>query len=271
MKTLRSWASALSFLAVVAGHAPSIAAGAPGDLVAVRHPWVVPPPDPTAQAYFLDLKDGDRIETPLIIRFGLSGRGLAPAEVQAGKAGHHHLLIDFPIPRDLTKPLPFTDNYIHFGAGQMQTVLKLKPGTYQLALVLSDRNHVPYPVHSKPIKVTVTKFDPNVNVWRLYGTPRVEIRHPTEGESVHGPFRVNFHASAFNVGAAQAKVFDTGHFRLNIDAHGKPPEVLEFSGGETEVWLKPPPGDYTLRLELLSNQQPGTVMTAGQPVHISVR
>src|SRR5437764_2854900 len=123
-------------------------AGSEAPSLVVQHPWVVPPPDPAPHAYFLDLKDGDRIETPFVVRMGLSMAGLAPAEVEAGHAGHHHLLIDFPIPKNVKQPLPFTDNYIHFGKGETQTIVKLKPGTYTLALLLADKDHVPYSVYS---------------------------------------------------------------------------------------------------------------------------
>ena len=270
---MRYWQFGLA--ALVAIGAAQVAAQSPAPAAArapivLPHPWVAPPPDTHPQAYFLDLKDGDRIETPFILRFGLSMRGLAPAEIPAGSAGHHHLLIDYPIPQNQKMPLPFTDNYIHFGKGEMQTILQLKPGTYQLALLLADEDHVPQAVYSKPIRVTVTKRDPSVNVWKLWGTPRIEIRNPADGEAVHGPFRVNFHASAFNVASTAARVKDAGHFRLNIDRPGKPPEVLDFDAGQTEVWLKPPQGDYTLRLELLSNVKPGEVLTTAKPVRIKV-
>jgi hypothetical protein len=43
----------------------------------VVHAWQVPPPHGSAQAYFANLKDNDKIETPFVLRFGLSG-GLGP-------------------------------------------------------------------------------------------------------------------------------------------------------------------------------------------------
>ena len=33
--------------------------------------------------------------------------------------------------------------------------------------------------------------------------------------------------------------------------------VLDFVNGQTEVWLAPPPGEYTFRLEFLDNANPG--------------
>ncbi|MBC5763208.1 DUF4399 domain-containing protein [Ramlibacter albus] len=242
----------------------------PPDALVLKHPWVVAPPSPKPEAYFLGLKDGAKIETPYVLRFGLSLRGLAPAEVKSGKAvGHHHLLIDYPIPTDMSRALPFTDQYLHFGKGEMQTILKLKPGVYQLALLLADEDHVPYPVYSKPIRVTVTKHDPGVNIWKLWGEPQIGILQPADGERVQGPFRVNFHANGYNVAAAASKSMD-GWFRLTVEPRGKPPEVLDFKLGQTEVWLNPPKGDYTLRLDMVSNRDVGKLAASARPVHVVV-
>jgi hypothetical protein len=71
--------------------------------------------------YFTNVKDGDVLEAPFVLRFGLSMRGLVPAGKTAGRAGHHHLLVNQPLPLDFKQPLPFTDQYIHFGKGQMET------------------------------------------------------------------------------------------------------------------------------------------------------
>ena len=65
-----------------------------------------------------------------------------PAGKTAGRAGHHHLLINQPLPLDFKKPLPFTEQYIHFGKGQMETVVDLKPGTCTFNLLLADQQAV---------------------------------------------------------------------------------------------------------------------------------
>ena len=121
------------------------------------HPWLVPAPRLAKQAHFTNLADGARIETPFVLKFGLTGAGLAPFVKEQAGTGHHHLLINRDLPMDLTQPLPFNDQYIHFGKGQMETVLDLKPGTYSLNLLLADQGHIPYFVYSKPLHVTVTK------------------------------------------------------------------------------------------------------------------
>ena len=119
----------------------------------------------TAEAYFTNLKDGDKIETPYLVKFGLSGGwGLAPiAKAARAKSGHHHLLINRPLPLNFKEALPFNDQYIHFGKGQMETVLTLPPGTYTLRMLLANEKHLPHFVYSKPTTITVirkTDVDP---------------------------------------------------------------------------------------------------------------
>ena len=58
----------------------------------VSHPWAALPPARSPESYFTNLKDGETRETPFVLRFGLSMRGLVPAGKTAGRAGHHHLL-----------------------------------------------------------------------------------------------------------------------------------------------------------------------------------
>lgn len=234
------------------------------------HPWVVPPPHLRADAYFTNLKNGDSREAPFVARFGLSMRGLVQAGHTAGRAGHHHLLINQPLPLDFNKPLPFTDQYIHFGKGQMETVINLKPGTYQLHLVLADQGHIPYFVYSEPLRVTITKQNAQTTAASVQGPPRVELLRPTDQEKVVGPFRVQFHASGYHVAHAGPKLAETGHFRLTLSRPGKPDEVLRFTQGQTEVWLSPPRGDYQMRLELVSNTGTNAVTAAGKVVRVSV-
>ena len=249
--------------AALAVAAPAFAADAPPADVAdsVVHPWVVPPANLQPSAHFTNLKDGDVVEAPFVARFGLSMRGLVPAGKTAGRAGHHHLLVNQPLPLDFTKALPFTEKYIHFGKGQMETVLDLKPGKYQLTLLLADQGHIPYFVYSRPVSITVAAQKTGVKPAALQGPARVEMLSPADGSTQRGPFRVLFHASGLNVAHAAAKVAETGHFRLTVERKGARPEVLEFKGGHTETWLEPPPGEYQLRLELVNNVD-GRVMAA---------
>jgi hypothetical protein len=242
-------------------------AHAAGEDALPMHPWLVPPPDLQPSAHFTNLKDGDVVRSPFVLKFGLSMRGLVPAGRTAGNAGHHHLLVNQPLPLDFKKALPFTDQYIHFGKGQMETVLDLKPGTYNLSLLLANQSHVPFFVYSRPVRVTVSGKQAGVQPADVQGPPRVEVLAPADGEVVRDAFRVLFHASGFNVAHEAAHVPGTGHFRMSIEpARGKP-EVIDFKGGHTEAWLQPPPGDYKVQLQLVDNAD-GHVMAAARPVKV---
>lgn len=234
---------------------------------ALGHPWVVPPANLQPSAHFTNLEDGVVVESPFVARFGLSMRGLVPAGKAAARAGHHHLLVNQPLPLDFRKPLPFTEKYIHFGKGQMETVLDLQPGTYTLTLLLADQGHIPDFVFSRPLKVTVARRNGAAQPAAVQGPPRIELLAPQDGATLRGPFRVLFHASGFNISHQAAKVRDTGHFRLTVARGGARPEVLAFTGGHTETWLEPPPGDYELRLELVDNLD-GRVLAGSAPVQV---
>jgi hypothetical protein len=49
-------------------------------------------------------------------------------------SGHHHLLIDTDLP-PLNEPIPNDFNHLHFGAGQTEAQVTLKPGPHTLQLL----------------------------------------------------------------------------------------------------------------------------------------
>lgn len=273
--TRLAWHLPSFFFALLMGAGAGVSAQAPAapvltdEVEALPHPWVVPSPR-AAETYFTNLQDGGTYEAPFVARFGLSMRGLVPAGQTAGRAGHHHLLVNQDLPLDFKKPLPFTDQYIHFGKGQMEMVINLPPGKYTFRLLLADQGHIPYFVYSKPLSLTVSKQNKAVTPASLQGPPRVELLSPADRDTVKGPFRVQFHASGYNVSHVGPKSADTGHFRLTMERTGRKPEVLNFTGGQTETWLNPPAGDYSLRLEMVSNLADGKVLGAARPSTLSV-
>lgn len=110
------------------------------------------------KVYFINLEDGDSVESPFLIQFGLSGMGIAPAGFEKSNSGHHHLLINVD-DIDFKKPIPSSSNHIHFGGGQSETVINLDPGKYSLQLLLGNFTHTPHnpPVISEKIKIEVLK------------------------------------------------------------------------------------------------------------------
>jgi len=233
------------------------------------HPWVVPAPRLVKETYFSNLQDGASIETPFLLKFGLTGMGIAPIVKPVAMTGHHHLLVNRELPLDFSRPLPFNDQYIHFGKGQMETVLAFPPGNYQLRLVLADDKHIPNFVYSKPINITVTKKNDKVDPKSLV-VKGVAIQIPHGGDKLSAPFRVAMHVSGMNVSNIALHEAGSGHFRLRVKPDGGREEVIALDNGFTEVWLKPPPGAYSARVEFIDNVSATQVLSSSEPVAFKV-
>ena len=128
------------------------AGAASGPVTARRHPSPA-----NAKVYFVYPTNGAYVSRTPVIRFGLVNMGVAPAGVEKANTGHHHLMVDAPLP-PLDQPIPNDFNHLHFGAGQTEAQVTLPLGTHTLQLLLGDEIHMAHvpPVYSKPIKVTVT-------------------------------------------------------------------------------------------------------------------
>ncbi len=109
------------------------------------------------KVYFIAPADGAELTSPVTVKFGLKGMGVAPAGVVRENTGHHHLLINVTDLPDLTQPLPATEQIKHFGAGQTETELLLPPGKHTLQLILGDATHTPHktPLISEKITIVV--------------------------------------------------------------------------------------------------------------------
>lgn len=109
-----------------------------------------------ASVYIISPRDGEVVASPVTVRFGLKGMGVAPAGVEAQGTGHHHLLIDVEAPNP-GLPIPADDNHRHFGKGQTEATIELAPGRHTLQLLLGNHLHIPHdpPVASERITITV--------------------------------------------------------------------------------------------------------------------
>ena len=88
--------------------------------------------------------------------FGLRKMGIAPAGTEKPMTGHHHLIVDAPLP-PMDEEIPADKNHLHFGKGQTETRITLPSGTHTLQLLLGDLDHVPHnpPVVSQKKTITV--------------------------------------------------------------------------------------------------------------------
>jgi hypothetical protein len=111
-----------------------------------------------ARVYFIWPTDGAVIRGGKFwLRMGLRNMGVAPRGTDIANTGHHHVLIDTELPKNMDEPVPNDRNHLHFGAGETEARIELPPGKHTLQLLLGDRNHVPHqpPVVSEKIAVTV--------------------------------------------------------------------------------------------------------------------
>ena len=108
-----------------------------------------------AKAYFIELKDGDNVKSPLIIRFGLTEQmGIAPALADWPDTGHFHLIIASKPPNP---DRPISNKHLHLHKGQTEAIVELKKGLHTLQIVLGDYSHIPHdpPVMSEQITINV--------------------------------------------------------------------------------------------------------------------
>ena len=113
-------------------------------------------PAPAPSVYFIEPVEGATVSSPVTVKFGLKNFGVAPAGVDVPNTGHHHLLVDAPLP-DLKMPIAKDANHIHFGGGQTETTIELAPGKHTLQLLMGNAMHIPHstPVNSEVITITV--------------------------------------------------------------------------------------------------------------------
>jgi hypothetical protein len=136
------------------------------------------PSPKNAKVYIASPPNGAYVPTTFTVRFGLVGMGVAPAGVDKPNSGHHHLIVDAPLP-PLDQPIPNNENYLHFGAGQTEASVTLPKGKHTLQLLLGDAQHIPHdpPVYSQPIVVYVGMSPPRPMAPPRIHHPRLRVHH----------------------------------------------------------------------------------------------
>lgn len=223
---------------------------------------------------FSNLRDGYSITSPFLVEFSVRGMGVTPAEKPLKGTGHHHILINTPLPSVVTDKIPFSDTHKHFGKGQTSAILDLPPGRHTLRLLFADHEHRPYFVYSPEISVVVTgprnkaprpkidraNFDATCAAWyqdevsrpRLSDEP-LHFTNIRARESVVSPFNVRFGVTGYGVIAKGQTADQTGYFLLSVLKKGNRQVVdsFDFSNGVTQKNLSLPPDAYILRLRFV--------------------
>ncbi|MFZ9898559.1 MAG: DUF4399 domain-containing protein [Gemmatimonadaceae bacterium] len=114
------------------------------------------PATPAPEIYLRARVNGATVGPTFPVVFGLRNYGVAPAGVRMSNTGHFHILIDTEVPA-AGVVIPGDSLHRHFGAGQIETMLTLAPGTHTLRLVLGDADHkvIGPALVSAPIRITV--------------------------------------------------------------------------------------------------------------------
>lgn len=97
--------------------------------------------------------NGATVSNPVKVCLVAHNVTVEPAKkgVNAGK-GHHHILIDTDLPKDLSKPIGKDSQHVHMGDGSTCKELRLEPGMHVIRGLLAQGNHVPF---NPPITATV--------------------------------------------------------------------------------------------------------------------
>lgn len=233
------------------------------------HPRLV---EPTA-VDVTNLRDGMSVSSPLRVDFSIRGMGVIPAGKPHPKAGHHHMLVNTPLPANPGDKIPFNDFHRHYGKGQTGTVIALPAGEHRLRLLFADHDHKPYFVFSPEIRITVkgprgappkvnrANFDATCKAWydEEISRPRPEgkrvlVANVRDGETLVSPVNLRLAADGFGIAPKGHGGEDLGWFILELQRNdGSGRQVLELSNGATQATLGLAAGVWNLRLRLVDD------------------
>lgn len=224
---------------------------------------------------FANLRSGFVVRSPVAVDFAVRGKGVVPAGNKLEGTGHHHILLNRPLPASVSDKLPFDDSHRHFGKGQTGTVLDLPAGRHTMRLLFADHDHRPYFVFSREIELTVrgprsstpppvidgARFAETCAAWYAdevsAPAPKDEplrILNVRAGEPLSSPFNLRLGVTGFGISAASVKVDAAGYFLLDLlDARNRQPvQSFKLSNGATQVNVFVGVGDYLARLRLVN-------------------
>ena len=97
-----------------------------------------------ASVYFVNLKDGQDVSSPVKVEMGVTNLSVDTANgILKPASGHHHILID--IDSIATETIVPKDSvHLHFGNAQTSAEVPLSPGKHTLTLQFADAMHRSY-------------------------------------------------------------------------------------------------------------------------------
>jgi len=128
---------------------------------AAAEPPALPALAPNARVFFVEPAQGATLTGPLEngavsvqVKMGAENVAIKPAGPLEAGSGHHHVLIDVTVPEGAV--VPKDESHLHFGKGETEATIRVRPGTHKLTLQLADGIHRSYgEALSATIDVTV--------------------------------------------------------------------------------------------------------------------
>lgn len=114
-----------------------------------------PADKPQARVFFVEPAAGAEVKSPVKFKMGVEGMTVEPAGKLVPGTGHFHILINTDPVAEGTV-VPADDSHKHYGKGQTEAELELKPGKHKLVLQFADGEHRSYgPALTQTIEITV--------------------------------------------------------------------------------------------------------------------
>ncbi len=210
---------------------------------------------------FVEPQDGGEVGLRFDVTMAAEGLTIEPAgEIHEG-AGHLHILVDTDfIPAD--ELLPFDENHIHFGQGQLTTTLELEPGTHVLNLQFANGAHIALDGEQYRDTITVTVAAPTGGISETTRVitetlPSVRFVEPQDGDEVESRFDVTMAAEGLTVEPAGEIHEGAGHLHILVDTDFIPADELlpfdenhiHFGRGQLTTTLELEPGTHVLNLQ----------------------
>ena len=92
-----------------------------------------------------DPPNGAMVSSPVKVCLATEGVEVQPSKKGANEGkGHHHIIVDVDLPKDLSKPIGKDANHIHMGDGSTCKEVKLSAGKHTIRALFDKGNHVHY-------------------------------------------------------------------------------------------------------------------------------
>jgi hypothetical protein len=197
--------------------------------------------------------DGATVSPTFEVQMEATGLKVEPAGAIHDNAGHMHILVDTDFV-EAGEVIPFDKDHLHFGKGQLTTVLTLTPGIHVLRLQFANGGHIALEGDQYRDTITVTVATPAA---AAASKPGVHFVRPLNGAVVSTTFDVQMQAISLTVEPAGEIHEGAGHMHILVDTDFVAPgEVVpfdeqhrHFGKGQLTTTLTLTPGVHVLHLQ----------------------